>query len=386
MRRDRATRAQQRAANPDKRGAHTTPMGTFAMLTCIALAGYAGTTPEHVARRQGFGHTAWVNAERRYKETKRASPQKQQTRGPRRKLNDDEWADLYTELCDNQGEGYRDIALKYGVSIATISRECGTASGDPNSRSDRGQRSKEKGKEPITLKVPQVLMSEANMPRIVDMHMSWLEAMEEFDAGLVAYTDECPIFYGEGQHSRKGRAPQGEMCVQEKPYRWKRATLCMAVTKYGLIKAVVAGDTWGGSKFRDFMLEESLVPTVEYPNLGGPAVSVALEERGTRVVCYDMLGRSGQKQNPTAQHFHPDIKPGLASCGVLGLLGPPKFGIQDPIELINGLIQGLVRACALLHLAETTEMPGSSCKTRRYARGRLANSIRWIGRFLARRL
>ena len=126
VRRDRATRAQQRAANPDKRGAHTTPMGTFAMLTCIALAGYAGTTPEHVARRQGFGHTAWVNAERRYKETKRASPKKQQTRGPRRKLNDGEWADLYTELCDKQGEGYRDIALKYGVSIATISRECGT--------------------------------------------------------------------------------------------------------------------------------------------------------------------------------------------------------------------------------------------------------------------
>lgn len=385
---DRDARARRHAGTDSRgqgRGAHTLPMSTFALLSCIALAEHTCVSPEDVARLQGFGAAAYVNAEERYRQTHRASPEKRQTNGPPRKLSEDEWKKLYNELSDNQGDGYRAIALKYGISISTVARSCGNTSRDPNTRSDRGARCKAMGKRPLTLKVPQVLMSEANMPRIVDMHMSWIEGMQAFDPGLIAYTDECPIFYGEGQHSKRSRAPQGEVSVQEKPYRWKRATLCMAVTKFDLVKAVLAGDSWGGRAFRDFVLEVSRTPTDEYPNLGGPPLAATLKGLGIRVLAYDMLGRSGICANPISQHFHPDIKPGLALHDVLGLLGPPKFGVQDPIELINGLIQAKARERACFHLAETTDMPGSSCKARRYASGRLARKIVRVGSFAVRR-
>ena len=83
-----------------------------------------------------------------------------------------------------------------------------------------------------------------------------------------------------------------------------------------------------------------------------------------------MPGRSGKKTAPTAQHSHPDIIPKLAEHRVLGMLGPPKFGIQDPTELTNGRIQDKVRTRASLPLASVTDAPGLSCKTRRYASGR----------------
>ena len=353
---DRAIRAKRRRAGADSRGkgrgAFNLAMSTFALMSCIALAKGTATLPKDVARLMGFGVAAYVSAKERYDQTSRASPEKHKSRGPPRKLSKDKWEELYDELCDNQGDGYRAIALKYEISIATVSRSCGNASSDPNTKSNRGIRCKAMGKIPLTLKVPQVLMSEANMPRVVDMHMSWMEGMQAFDPGLIAYTDECPVFYGPGQHSKKSRAPRGEASVQEKPYRWKRATLCMCVTKFDLIKAVLAGDSWGGSAFRDFVLEESRTPTDEYTNLGGPSLAATLRDVGIRVLAYDMLGRSGISANPTSQHFHPDIKPGLASHDVLGSLGPPKFGIQDPIELVNGLIQDKVRECACFHLAE----------------------------------
>ena len=63
-----------------------------------------------MARLQGFGAKACVNAEERYRQTRRASPEKRQTNGAPRTLSEDEWEQLYHELRDAQGNGYRAIA------------------------------------------------------------------------------------------------------------------------------------------------------------------------------------------------------------------------------------------------------------------------------------
>ena len=288
-------------------------------------------------------------------------------------------------MMSNQGEGTRAIARKFHTSASTLAREFGLGESDTKRPSTRGARSKEKDLKPLTRKQPQVLISERNAPAVVDMHLSFAEAMAKMPLHELAYTDECPIPYGQGQHGRTGRAPQGEPVVFEKPYRWKMATLCMAVNQFDIVKAVVNGGSWGGSMFRNFVLEHSAEPG-DYPNLGGPPLSATLKSRGQKVLLYDMLGRSGKKKAPTAQHFHPDLVPKLAEHGVLGMLGPPKFGIQDPIELINGLIQDKVGARASPPLASATDAPGLSCKTRRYASGRVARRIASVGSSLDRKI
>jgi hypothetical protein len=50
---------------------------------------------------------------------------------------------------------------------------------------------------------------------------------------------------------------------------------------------------------------------------------------------YDMLGRSGRANHPTAQHFHPEIKMEFAKVGVTASELPPaahELSAQEPIH------------------------------------------------------
>ena len=59
---------------------------------------------------EGVARLLYVTAAGRYRQTRRASPEKRQTNGAPRTLSEDEWEQLYHELRDAQGSGCRAIA------------------------------------------------------------------------------------------------------------------------------------------------------------------------------------------------------------------------------------------------------------------------------------
>ena len=73
----------------------------------------------------------------------------------------------------------------------------------------------EDGEKPITSKELFHVQEEGNLPRIYDMHLSWMAECGDIPAHKIAVEDECPIKYGKGQHAKRGRSDAGTKCLAE---------------------------------------------------------------------------------------------------------------------------------------------------------------------------
>ena len=127
------------------------------------LVGAAGALQEvppwlkQVVCRQNIEH--WVAA---LDERGSCSPIKEYTRGPKRKLQGDSLKQLLESGERGEYGTQGEFARIAGVDQATVSREFGA-------------RCIERGEDPITNKAVFKLQDEGNLPRIFDMHLSWME-------------------------------------------------------------------------------------------------------------------------------------------------------------------------------------------------------------------
>eukprot|EP01050_Picozoa_sp_SAG11_P008823 SAG11_NODE_795_length_7131_cov_7.053185_8_plen_335_part_01 len=171
-----------------------------------------------------------IKARARQAATGRATPGKKRKNGPGRQFDvgGAEDAALHQHSRDDPHMSQRDLAKKFDTSQSTVSRQIGTACADPNMRSDRGLRSREAGRIPLSTKKSQKVVWEANLPRIIDMSLTWLEGICEVAVELRSWTDEAKLKWGHGQHKTTGRAPVGHTLNREEEYRMKNATMTLA--------------------------------------------------------------------------------------------------------------------------------------------------------------
>ena len=119
--------------------------------------------------------------------------------------------------------------------------------------------------------------------------------------------DECTIPYGRGQHVEVGRAKQGTQVRTSKDYRMSNATWIGTIDEVEMLKSnLTATAAKGSGSFNFFCREEPR--KLHAPELFDPAVTTVIAENGRCMyMLFDMLGRSGRANHPTAQHFHPEI-------------------------------------------------------------------------------
>ena len=72
--------------------------------------------------------------------------------------------------------------------------------------------------------------TDGNQPRVFDMQLSFAAAYDKLEMAEMSHGDEAPIYYGFGDHSKYGYAPEGEGCYVEQPYRWKTANMICVIS------------------------------------------------------------------------------------------------------------------------------------------------------------
>ena len=322
------------------------PINT-ATMRIVETSVIRGSSLDEAAALQGFTARGLRKAKKREERTGVVTPQKPARKSNRAfplgtKLRAD--ARHYLNVVNPQ-QSLREAGQKLGASASTLSREFCTGDAEQNRRSTRGRRSAEAGELPLVRKKRQKIMSEANMPRIYDMALSWTAGVAGIPVHCRSWTDESKLKWGDGQHGDTGRAEAGTQLNLSEPYRWKNATILLAAgcrdasdhSSWDILKAHIQPKPMKGDDFARFVLENT--PNQGFNNLGGPPLPNTLSSAQILTCEYDMAGRAGRAIDPKKGHFHPSIKPGLLRKGVRGLYGHPKFGMSDPIELLNNLVQ-----------------------------------------------
>ena len=113
------------------------------------------------------------------------------------------------------------------------------------------------------------------------------------------------------------------------------ATWTGAIDEVEVLKSTLAPTAAKGSDFFNFSCREQSRKFYA-PKLFGPAVTTVMAENGRcKYMLYDMLGRSGRANHPTAQHFYPEIKTEFAKGGITASELPPavhEWSAQEPIH------------------------------------------------------
>ena len=300
---------------------------------------------------ESISKSGYYKALRRIKRDGHATPPRPSVAPGRKRtypLFSPEFASCRKYLEEDEPDlSYREAALNVvpPSSAANLCRTFGNGSADSNARSKKGLRSTQAGLKPLTSKKCQIVMSETNMPRILDMFLSWHNSVKELRTLRRSWTDESKIKYGHGQHGPKGRAPKGKHYVSEAPYRWQNATMFLAIAHRDpsnplsgdIIKAHVQKKPMKGDDFANYVCKRTAKQGTTV--LGGEPLTEMLQEIGVETLEYDMAGRAGRATDPSKGHFVKWLKPMLAQHEIKGLLMHPKAGMSDPIELVNYLVQ-----------------------------------------------
>ena len=101
------------------------------------------------------------------------------------------------------------------------------------------------------------------------------------------------------------------------------ATWTGAIDEVEVLKSICTKPSAKGNDSFDFFCREQ-ARLLHAPELYGPAVTTVMRESGRcKYMLYDMLGRSGRANHPTAQHFHPEIKTEFTKVGITASELPP---------------------------------------------------------------
>ena len=341
------TPAQQVVRKPERKLAPNNAPITTKVLRIVERDVRSGRSLEEAASMQAITRQGFWKAKKREEKCGHATPERpvQQSRrifpvGSKAR------AAARTYLKDkNNSQSLQEAGVKFGASAPTLCREFGMGDAISDRRSTRGARSAEAGEKPLTRKRPQKVLSEANMPRVYDMALSWHDGILCVPVHLRSWADESKLKWGDGQHGASGRAEAGKPYNSSQPYRWSNATIYICAgcrdandpDSWDILKCHIQPKAMKGDDFAKFSLEET--PDQGTMNLGGPSLVTTFTASGIKTYEYDMAGRGGRANHPKKGHFHPALKPSMAKGGVRAMHGHPKFGMSDPVELLNNLVQ-----------------------------------------------
>ena len=181
---------------------------------------------------ESISKSGYYKALRRIKRDGHATPPRPRVAPGRKRtypLFSPEFASCRKYLEEDEPDlSYREAALNVvpPSSAANLCRTFGNGSADSNARSKKGLRSTQAGLKPLTSKKCQIVMSETNMPRILDMFLSWHNSVKQLRTLRRSWTDESKIKYGHGQHGPKGSCMENKSCItwSHAQSRWKQST------------------------------------------------------------------------------------------------------------------------------------------------------------------
>lgn len=91
------------------------------------------------------------------------------------------------------------------------------------------------GLKPLTSKKTTALVDEPNAPIVLDQILGWVEWECRLQK-LIVHMDETKLHYGIGCHAERGRGPAGMLVRVMQPYRWKNATVTIAIHQSDMYK------------------------------------------------------------------------------------------------------------------------------------------------------
>lgn len=277
-------------------------------------------TADGVLQQCGF-LSAVTYAEARQEATGSDAPREQTQHGPLPNLDKHQRDELSNfVLCEDQF--LRQV--EYGARCGDIT---GIALSQPSMSRYLHERRKADGKKPINRKKRQKTPSNASLARILDMMVSFSEAMNRPATGpnwgprtalggneiwrQMGMQDECGLAYGRGNHPDYGYAEAGVPVASDYPHHATKVTILMANEFSGpggprIVKVCVQEGGCKGDDCYDFCCATQEAPA-HAPNLGGGPLYEEFSET-TKIMAFDLLGRSGKADDPDTGHFNPKIQ------------------------------------------------------------------------------
>ena len=350
------TPAQQVVRKPERKLAPNNAPITTKVLRIVERDVRSGRSLEEAASMQAITRQGFWKAKKREEKFGHASPERpvQQSRRifP---VGSTARAAARTYLKDkNNSQSLQEAGVKFGASAPTLCREFGMGDAISDRRSTRGARSAEAGEKPLTRKRPQKVLSEANMPRVYDMALSWHEGILCVPVHLRSWADESKLKWGDGQHGASGRAEAGKPYNSSQPYRWSNATIYICAgcrdandpNSWDILKCHIQPKAMKEDDFAKFSLEET--PDQGTVNLGGPSLVTIFTASGIKTYEYDMAGRGGRANHPKKGHFHPALKPARGGGIKNAFLGQGDGELDpDPRKILTIIYNGRNHFCAV---------------------------------------
>lgn len=139
------------------------------------------------------------------------------------------------------------------------------------------------------------------------------------------YQDESYVY--DNERPKLVRARKGRVVHRKKKRRGKRFAFSIAMTIEGLLHPpYLIKENFTDHNFMEYV-REKLAPTL----------------KNGMIVLWDLLGKSGRKKNPTAQHFNPEAKKIIEEHGCKLIFLPPYGKLFNPCELVNSFLKSEIR-------------------------------------------
>ena len=273
--------------------------------------------------------------EKLYWQWQSAEEKERKTTGPPRLLPEEVVEDTIKKLTAGVYNSVRhaadSLADEWRVCRRTLHREITT-------------RREARGGKKITRKKPAKRRTDANQPRVYDMHLGFIPVYDKIAKELMSHGDEFPIPFGIGEHRTAMYAPAGQTPIADTPYRCNTAHAICAIScaPPKILKVAVQEKPYAGDDCYKFYTETTPSPP-ECPNLGGPPLVDLIAKTSAKFFFHDLLGRGGRAHQPSKGHFHPDIPRSFCAKGIREVKLPPQGHYFNPQEYLNRDLQQAVR-------------------------------------------
>jgi hypothetical protein len=280
---------------------------------------------------------------------------KEKSSGPSRKLS----AEQATEL---RGLAVRELRNDSQIQLAAVAHEkYGVTISQQSVSRNLNQYAIDAGEAPCVLKQMEGFTADANLPRLIDMGLSWMPVLSSIDEDQIAWFDETGVKWGGGNHNRTVRGVRGKKAYGSiDANRSGKATVTIFVSKHKIHKVVVTNKNTSGSDTFVFLCCKQK-RSKKYDKLNGDGIDAMAEgliKEGVWAIGCDLLGKGNSNLgNATCSHFDARIREVCLANGIRVFHLPPKGCLFNPVEVIIGELKKFITKWRPSQHGRTNEFP-----------------------------